>query len=424
MATQRAGALSARAGCARVVLAVLVVMLGLVAPQAVATSAHAAPPRSAAAVADTHLTSLLRADLEAYLRERGAAEHASAAGLSVSLPGREDGIDVSAGTTTFGGSLPVGPEALWQVGSNTKAFTSVLLLQLEAEHELSIDDPLGRWLPEYPQWQDVSIRRLLNMTSGIATYDEQPAFRAAYVADPFRYFAAEQLVDYAVDAPATSGYSYSNTNYVLAEMIIERVTGHSYRDELETRLIEPLDLDDLHYRAHLYPSSVICRQPAGYFANDQMPGWEGMLGRDASRDSLSWARGTAGIIGELDDMTEWERALYSAALLPAEQQDEMTSLVSTQTGQPIEQTSLDDPTGFGLGVAQLTAPGLGTAWYYEGGTVGFRMLHIYVPESGLILAMALNSATDDDGIQFLLESVFTTLVEQGVVPAPAAAAAA
>ena len=249
MAAQRAGALSARAGHARILLAVLVVVLGLAAPQAVAASAHAAQPSAAAD--GTRLESLLRADLEAYLQERGAAEHASAAGLSVSLAGAENSIDVSAGTTTFGGSQAVGPEAVRQIGSNTKAFTSVVLLQLEAEHQLSVDDPLGRWLPQYPQWRDVSIRRLLNMTSGIATYDEQPAFRADYTADPRRYFSAEQLVHYAVGTPATSGYSYSNTNYVVAEMIIERVTGHSYRQELQNRLVEPLDLDDLYYRTHL-----------------------------------------------------------------------------------------------------------------------------------------------------------------------------
>jgi D-alanyl-D-alanine carboxypeptidase len=396
-----------------------VVVLGVVAPQAVASSAHAAPPSGGAVVDDCPLTSLLRADLEAYLRERGAAEHVSAAGLSVSMAGSEDSIDVSAGTTTFGGSHPVGTEAVWQIGSNTKAFTSVVLLQLEAEHELSIDDRLGRWLPEYPQWQGVSIRRLLNMTSGIATYDAQPAFRTDLAADPRRYFSAEQLVDYVVDTPATSGWSYSNTNYVLAEMIIERVTGHSYRHELVNRLIEPLDLDDLYYRTHLYPSSVTRREPAGYFADDTVP--EG-AGQDTSRDSLSWARGAGGIISELGDMTEWERALYSAALLPAEQQAELTSLVSSQTGLPIDRTSLEDPTGFGLGIAQLTAPGLGTAWWYEGGTLGFRMVHIYVPESGLVLALALNSATADDRIMLLLESVYTTLVEQGEVPAPAAVA--
>ena len=73
------------------------------------------------------------------------------------------------------------------------------------------------------------------MTSGIPTYDDQPAWYADYAADPHAYFSPEQLVGYVLDAPATSGYSYSNTNYVLAEMIIERVTGDSYQDQLYRR---------------------------------------------------------------------------------------------------------------------------------------------------------------------------------------------
>ena len=66
--------------------------------------------------------------------------------------------------------------------------TSVLLLMLEAEGRLSIDDPLGRWLPQYPQWGEVPLRQLLGMTSGIPTYDRQPAFLTAYAADPLREF--------------------------------------------------------------------------------------------------------------------------------------------------------------------------------------------------------------------------------------------
>jgi D-alanyl-D-alanine carboxypeptidase len=300
----------------------------------------------------------------------------------------------------------------------------VLLLQLEAEGKLSIDDPLGKWLPEYPHWADVTIRRLLNMTSGIETYDHIPAFRTDFAAAPRTEFSAERLVGYVADAPATSGYSYSNTNYVLAELLIEEVTGNSYAHELRTRLIEPLDLCHVYYKAHLYPDSVTDREPAGYFANDQVPEWLGMVGRDTSEFSLSWARAAGGIISTLADMTRWERALYSGSLLPAAQQAELTSLVSTRTGQPIARTSLDDPTAFGLGVAQLTVRGLGTAWYFEGGTLGFRTVHVYLPESGVIVAMGLNSATADDQLSALSESVIRTLVEQGFVTLPAEAAAA
>ncbi|MBB3082923.1 serine hydrolase domain-containing protein [Geodermatophilus sabuli] len=414
MTEQRARSLSAPAQAARAVLAVLVVLAGLVAPQVGVLPAAATPPGGDALRAD------LRADLETYLRDRGAAEHVSAVGLTVSLPGGPR-VDVAAGTTTVDGDEPVPEDGLWQIGSNTKAFTSVLLLQLEAEGRLSIDDPLGAFLPEYPEWADVPIRRLLNMTSGIPDYDERPAFWTDYLADPMRYFSAEQLVGYAVGAPATSGYRYSNTNYVLAEMVVERVTGESYEDELYERLLDPLDLDDLHYRPHLYPPGLAERQPAGYFARDDIPELAPLLGRDVSRDTLSWGRGAGGMIGTTGDLTRWERALYSGRLLPAEQQAELTSLVSTATGEPIASTSPADPSGFGLGVVQLTAEGFGTFWMYEGGTLGFRTLHIFLPESGLIMAVGLNSASVEDQIAVLAVAVHDTLVEHGLVAAPAAA---
>jgi len=207
---------------------------------------------------------------------------------------------------------------------------------------------------------------------------------------------------------------------VLAEMIIERVTGESYRHVLEERLLGPLCLDDMYYRAHLYPEWVTSREPAGYLANESFPLPAGWLGRDVSRDSLSWARGAGGIIGTTGDMTRWERAMYSGELLPAEQQEELESLVSAATGEPIESTTPTDPQGFALGVAQLTIEPYGTFWFYEGETLGFRTLHAYFPETGVILAMGVNSAPTEDNIHELLVSAYQTLVDHDVVPDPAA----
>ncbi len=138
MTARRTRPLSGRAALVLPALAALTVTAGLVAPAAAAGPVAAPAPTLAAE---------LQADLEEYLRARGTAEHVSAAALSVSLPDQLETIDVTAGTAQFGGSVPVRPDALWQIGSNTKAFTSVLLLQLEAEGRLSIDDPLARWRP-------------------------------------------------------------------------------------------------------------------------------------------------------------------------------------------------------------------------------------------------------------------------------------
>ncbi|MGY1679451.1 serine hydrolase domain-containing protein [Geodermatophilus sp. SYSU D01176] len=385
-----------------------------------APGAAAAPaPAVAGVVADPALADDLRGDLEGYLQARGTAEHVSAAGVSVSLPDQLETVDVSAGTTESGGSVPVQPDALWQIGSNTKAFTAVLLLQLEAEGRLSIDDPVGRWLPQYPQWRDVPIRQLLDMTSGIPTYDDQPAFLTDQAADPLREFTPEELVGYVAGVPATSGYSYSNTNYVLAEMVIERVTGTGYANQLSARLLVPLGLRDTYYRSHLYPPGIADRMPAGYYTRTDEPELSPLRGQDVSRTSLSWARGAGAVLSTTADMTRWERALYEGWLLPPQQQAELMSQVSTATGEPIEATSPDDPRGFGLGVAQMT-DALGTLWFYEGETLGFRLLHAYSPESGLVVAIALNSRPDEDQIGALMTTVYETLVAHGLAEPRAA----
>ena len=405
-----------------------VLLGGLLAMSAVAAATIAANPAYArqlasptAAAGTASLVRDLRADLDTYLQTQGAVEDASAAALSVNLPGRASTIDVSAGTMRFGSKQPVPTDSLWQIGSNTKAFTSVLLLQLEAERRLSLNDTLGRWLPQYPQWRDVTISSLLHMTSGIPGYDDQPAFLTDYASDPDRTFSEEQLVGYVIGAPATSGYSYSNTNYILAEMIIEKATNDTYEHQLYTRIIEPLGLHDTYYRPSFYPPQVTAREPAGYWFIPEIPQMASLVGHDVSRDTLSWGRGAGGIISTTHDMTVWERALYGGVLLPSRQQAELESLVSMKTGQPIERTSLTDPTGFGLGVAQETNTRFGTFWYYEGATIGFRTLHLYFPNSAVIMAIGLNSQVGVDRIGALADSVYATLAADGVAPATAAA---
>jgi len=397
------------------------VLIGSVALPAAATAAGNRISADSATAAPCHRACLeraLRTDLRSYLKARGKAEHISAAGLSVRFPGARGTIDVAAGTTRVGGKQPVRPSAVWQIGSNTKAFTSVILLQLEAEHRLSIDDTLGKWLPRYQRWSDVTIKRLLNMTSGIPTYDTTLPFLHAYAAHPHRNFTPRALVRYAAPGTPTTGYSYSNTNYVLGEMIIEKATHHSYRHELRARIIRPLHLRSLYYRSDTYPRSVTRREPAGYFFNKETPGFSSLMGRDVSRATLSWARGAGGIIATTRAMTVWEHALYGGRLLPAQQEKELLSLVSVKTGKPIKHTTPSDPQGFALGTAQLTTPQTGRIWFYEGETLGFRTLHMYLPKSGVIVAMGLNSQPTVDQIGNLAISVYNTLKSNGLLRPP------
>jgi D-alanyl-D-alanine carboxypeptidase len=252
------------------------------------------------------------------------------------------------------------------------------------------------------------------MTSGIPSYERQSAFLADYVADPYANVSTERLVSYAAQAPATSGYSYSNTNYILAQMIIEKASRNTYDHQLYSRIIDPLGLHDLTFSRHLYPATITAREPAGYFFLNEIPA---LLGDDASRHSLSFAQGAGGIVGTTREMTRWERALYSGQVLPPTQQAELLSVVSTKTGQPIGKTSTADPAGYGLGVQQGTTQKFGTFWTYEGGTFGFRTLHLYLPESGLIMAIGLNSQASSDHVMTLAGRVYDTLLAKHLITA-------
>lgn len=335
---------------------------------------------------------------------RAKPEHISAISLSISLHGAPENINVTVGTTHYGGTgRPITSETLWQIGSNTKAFTSAIVLQLEAEGKLTIDQTVGRWLPQYPAWKSVTIRRLLNMTSGIPGYDFSDAMLRAYASDPNRHFTLKELVAYAYPTtpgapPPTHGYSYSNTNYLLAEMIIQRVTGNTYTTELDRRFLRAhLDLDSTYYAAFEYPKSVRDRMPSGYFFSHDPDNTAlaPLLGRDMRDASVSWTQGAGGIVSMPEDLTDWARALYAGDILGAKQRAELLSLVSLKTGKSIAKTTLEDPRGFGLGVAQITTAETGTVWYYEGITLGYRMVHVYLPRQDAVIAFGINSQPDN-----------------------------
>lgn len=190
-------------------------------------------------------TESLRSDLEKYLDAQGTKDHFSAVSLRVTYADQRPDISVDAGTSRYGGGRPVNSKALWQIGSNTKAFTSVLLLQLEAEGKLSIRDKLGKWLPQYPAWRDVTIKQLLSMTSGIPSYTEQNPFLKDFDANPSTRFTLERLMSYVEGLPlGPAKYEYSNTNYLLAQMIVERASHDTYQERLAERIIEPLGMND------------------------------------------------------------------------------------------------------------------------------------------------------------------------------------
>jgi len=176
-----------------------------------------------------------------------------------------------------------------------------------------------------------------------------------------------------------------------------------------------LGLHNLFFGATRYPRSATARLPAGYYyiGPDAIPEMSSQFGKDQSRYPVS-APASGGIATSPADLAKWSRALFTGRLLAPKQQRELERLVSTKTGRPIKKTTRADPAGFGLGVSQSTAPGLGTVWAYLASTFGFRTLLTYVPRSGTAIAIDANSLPQQDHLPQFGTSVHQTLHRAGV----------
>jgi D-alanyl-D-alanine carboxypeptidase len=347
-----------------------------------------------ASAANATLEDQLRMDLSDYLSTRSSIEHISTLSMTIGSPSIPD-INLAVGTTKYGGASAVTPSNLFQTGSNTKAFTSALILQLEASGALSIEDTLGKWLPQYPAWSSVTIRQLLNMTSGIATYDNTPAQIADYDDNPLEESTLSQLAGYVYPDIKTPGaaWLYSNTGYILLEMIVDKASAsHDYRTELDA-LIAKTGLRNTYYEPFFYPPAEMDRLVSGYYVNTDPPVLTKLLGTDTSAYSLGWAQAAGGMVSTPEDLTLWVRALFEAHVLPPAQLAELESLVAIPTATAITQTSSAHPQGFGLGIFQLTDPALGRFWGYSGSTIGYRAAYAYFPASRLIICVFTNSQT-------------------------------
>jgi len=253
---------------------------------------------------------------------------------------------------------PMAADDRVRVGSVTKTFVATVVLQLAAEHRLSLGDSIARWLPGLvPGGGGITVQELLQHTSGIYSYTSDPGFQQALAADPTRVWQPAELVRIAVGHPPLfppgTAFAYSNTDYVLLGLIIQAVTGHPVGQELQARIFRPLGLRDTYYpyaNPHL-------RTP---YAHGYLLGQPGATGPvDGTVMSPSWAGAAGGIVSTAADIARFSTALLSGKLLPPAQLHQM--MTTTPTGQG------DD---YGLGIQAEPFP-CGTAWGHQGSFHGY-----------------------------------------------------
>jgi D-alanyl-D-alanine carboxypeptidase len=361
---------------------------------------------TAASSAEPTQVERVQAALDAWLAARAPIEKVTGIAAYISFGAAGPAIEAFAGKVGRDpDARPVDQDALYQMGSTSKSFTVAVILQLEAAGKLSLDDTLGKWLPKYPMWKDVTIRRLLNMTSGIPNYSETEWMSRVWAKEPMRALTLKELADPAYPSatnhlPVSKGYHYSNTNYVLAAMIAENASGKSFTDLVHQLVIEPFGLTSAFYEASTYPESVIKRLSHGYFENKACTEYQPeckeswnlpVVGRDVREMSTSWMQSAGGAVSSARDVDRWMRAVFGGEVVPAKQQQEWTELVSTKTGEPIARVSADDPEGFALGLARRILGPLGAQWFYEGESLGYRTIYVWIADQDLMITVQTNT---------------------------------
>ena len=343
------------------VLLVAAVLLGVAALLVVATSSSAAVQKTT-----------LRQSTQALLK--------------VGIPGavvvtRKPGnvARIAAGVDLAATRRPMLAGDRFRVGSLTKTFTATLVLQLAEEHRLSLDDSVEGWLPGLvPNGEAISVRELLQHTSGLFDYAADPATFQPFATHPNYSWKPRELVAIASKhrpnfAPG-KGWGYSNTNYVLLGLIVEAATGNPIGVELERRIFRPL---------HLWATTF---DTDGNFGN-----------RSSGRRTARFAHGYSTIGGHVIDATDLNPSWgYAAGAITSTADDLATFYVALMRGKLIGKASLRAMTttvllnrtaAYGLGLLQVKTS-CGSFWGHDGGTFGYTS-NAFVSADGQRVAILL-----------------------------------
>jgi D-alanyl-D-alanine carboxypeptidase len=305
--------------------------------------------------------------------------------------GRSAGV--ASGLADVENRVPLMPGDRLLAGSIGKTFVAAVVLQLVEEGALALDDGLEKWLgPEpwfgrLPNARDLTLRSLLNHTAGLPEYFEQKGFAEAIKADPDRVWKPAELVAYVLDLkplfPVDKGYSYADTDYILAGLVAERAGRKPLFAEIDSRLLKPLNL------AGIVPSDrrVVPGLVPGYAGPKNPLGFAGRTvndGRLVTNPQFEWAGG--GLATTPEDLARWAKALYEGRAFR-----QKATLESMLTG-------VDAGNGrgggrgvrYGLGV-QVRATKWGPSYGHGGWFPGYLSEVAYFPDHKVAIAVQFNT---------------------------------
>ncbi|BCY15470.1 serine hydrolase [Actinoplanes sp. L3-i22] len=265
---------------------------------------------------------------------------------------------LTAGVGDIATGRPVPADGQVRLGSNTKTFVAVVMLQLVAEHRVRLDDPVEKYLPGILHGQQITVRQILQHTSGLPNYTEFLALDDLSLR--YKHFEPQDLLDVALahpnNFPAGTSWAYSNTNYIVAGLLVERVTGHTLESQIQKRVIQKAGLRHTYFPVD-GETGIRERHPQGYLP---LPTGE-LLDITDLDPSWGWAAGQ--MIGTPSDLNTFFSALIHGKLLPKAQLAEMEKTVPAD---------LFPGAAYGLGLIRFPLSCGGVAWGHGGDIPGYE----------------------------------------------------
>jgi D-alanyl-D-alanine carboxypeptidase len=332
------------------------------------------------------------------------------------------------GTAELGKQVPMSLKDHFRIGSNTKTMTSTVILQLVEEGKLKLDDPIGKFVPGVPNGNQITIRELSEMRSGLFSYTFDPGFNATLDKNPKKGWISAELLKIAFKhkpnfAPGKE-YEYCNTNIVLLGVVIEKLTGMTASEAFEERIFKPLGmthtelpartnwkLPEPHAQGYQFGTNVETIASYAVPKADQAAALDGSLKPlDQTDANPSWAWTAGGAISTPAELATYVKAMVGGGLL--DKQMQKVRLNSIRPVVPGQKSGV----GYGLGIAQFAPNILG----HDGQVPGFSSFMVYDIRTGdtVIISANLSASpvTGENAAVELGKVVLGTLYGNAIVP--------
>ncbi|GAA3861479.1 serine hydrolase domain-containing protein [Streptomyces sedi] len=319
---------------------------------------------------------------------------------------------VAAGVADVGTDREVAPDGHFRIGSVNKTLVATVVLQLAAEERLSLDDTAEEWLPGVVRGNGhdgrlMTVRQLLQHTAGVhdGDYPVRGGSAERYRESRHEVYTPEEIVAAAMrgapDFAPGEGWSYSNTGYVLLGMVVERVTGRPWQDEVEARILRPLGMRDTTWPG----DDPGLPEPHANGYTRFAPGEELV-----DTTELVDADASGGYVSTTADLDRFARALFDGTLLEEAERAELTGTVPVgEDDTPWEEA------GYGLGIFSRALSCGGTVWIPSGDQIGYRT-RVGVTEDGRSSVVVSMSTQLQDSAESALaqEAAATELIDNAL----------